>query len=268
MAALSAGFCAFLVHCDRERYVAGINSHSYGTLWLSQHVYLCRLHSTVIALDLARDSYLGIAGPTLETLAAIVPGWPDAEAERPAETAPICENLPESISELIAEGILTIDSSRGKRATPVCFDANIASVALIPNVSRQRHIRIRDIVNFLWACLSTAWLLKCRSLQKAVEVVSHRSGACNQAKEFAISDAADLIAIFRRLRSFTFSAHHRCLFHSLVLVSFLSRYGLHPQFVIGVKVDPWAAHSWVQFGRYVLDGTPEQVRFYTPILAI
>jgi hypothetical protein len=37
---------------------------------------------------------------------------------------------------------------------------------------------------------------------------------------------------------------------------------------MGVKVNPWAAHSWVQSGEYVLDGTPEQVRFFTPILVV
>jgi hypothetical protein len=35
---------------------------------------------------------------------------------------------------------------------------------------------------------------------------------------------------------------------------------------MGVRIEPWAAHSWVQAGEYVLDGTPEQVRFFTPIL--
>jgi len=177
--------------------------------------------------------------------------------------------LSESISQLIDEGILTSDESRGKAATPVRFDSASSTIALIPNTPRERRIRIRDIAIFLWACLYAVWLLRCRSLQKALHIVAARKkAAADPDTAVDVSAVADLIAIFRRLRSFTFNAHRRCLFHALALTIFLSHYGVYPQFVMGVKMDPWAAHSWVQMGEYVLDGTPEQVRFFTPILAV
>lgn len=242
--------------------------HSYEKLWLSANVYLCRFSSTVVALDLARDCYLAIGGPTLKALAEVVQGWPDAGPESLSESEQKSAEISKSIRQLIADGILTTEQSQGKSAVPTLFDCDRAQIALIPNVARARRAHFGDVLNFLSACISTLWLLRFRSLHAAVESVANRKGVGNRRDAVDMQLVADLVAIFRRLRSFTFTGRGRCLFHALVLVSFLSRYGLHPKFVMGVMIDPWAAHSWVQMDEYVLDGTPEQVRFFTPILAI
>ena len=167
-----------------------------------------------------------------------------------------------------AQGVLTPRETDGRDATPTRLDSSAPHIALDHNVPRGRGIQWGDIAKFLAAFLSTVWLLRCHSLQNAVEAVATRKAGHGCEPELDAALAADLVAIFRRLRSFTFSSHRRCLFHALVLVNFLSRYGVYPYFVMGVKVDPWAAHSWVQSGEYVLDGTPEQVRFFTPILVV
>jgi hypothetical protein len=54
----------------------------------------------------------------------------------------------------------------------------------------------------------------------------------------------------------------------MTLVRFLAHYGVTADFVIGVKLEPWAAHSWVELSDYILDGTPEQARFYQRILVL
>jgi hypothetical protein len=244
------------------------NSPRYTHLWLSHHAYVCQLHSTIIVLDLAHDRYLGLNGPTVHTLAAIVPGWPKLQGEEQLEEGRQPVETSRSIGQLIAQGVLTPHKANGKAATPPQIESRTASIALIPNVPRNRQIRCGDVVNFLCSCLSTIWLLRCRSLQKAVEAIAVRKANLGVEPDFDAVLAGDLVAIFRRLRSFTFNAHRRCLFHALVLVSFLSRNGVYPHFVMGVKVEPWAAHSWVQSGEYVLDGTPEQVRFFAPILVV
>jgi hypothetical protein len=239
------------------------------TAWLSRHVHVCKLNSTVIVLDVARDRYLGLTGLVERALADTVPGWP---APCLAQEAPM--RLPLSRDEtskilrrLIDDGVLTDHESEGKTATPPGFDPSAARVALDHNIPR-RHIRLSDIATFLAACISTAWSLRCRSLHYALEALLARRTRHGTDLAFDVELAADLVPIFRRLRSFTFSAHRRCLFHALTLMKFLSHYGLYPTFVMGVKIDPWAAHSWVQYGEYILDGTPEQVRFYKAILVI
>lgn len=199
----------------------------------------------------------------MRSLAATVPGWPASNTQEPFATA---EDTSKAIGNLVAQGVLTFDEIEGKQATPTTDNSTVASIALDANNPRHRTIGLLDIIRFILACTRTLWLLRCRSLRKAVEAMSENKALHGAQTEFDAVLAQDLVAIFRRLRSFTFTAHRRCLFHALALVDFLSRYQVYPQFVMGVKVDPWAAHSWVQYGDYILDGTPEQVRFFTPIL--
>jgi len=247
-------------------HMVATKSPAPSTLWLSKHAHICTLNDIVIVLDLARDRYFSVAGPTGRALAAIVPGWPELHAVENASSPP--DDCSESIARLVAQGILTSSEAEGKAVTPPPIESKTAQNALILNTARNRDIRFADIVNFLGACLSVVWMLRCRSLQSAIDALANKKMKLTGPATFDAALAADLIAVFRRLRSVTFNAHRRCLFHALVLMQFLSRYGVFPQFVMGVRINPWGAHSWVQSGEYVLDGTPEQVRFFTPILAV
>jgi hypothetical protein len=38
--------------------------------------------------------------------------------------------------------------------------------------------------------------------------------------------------------------------------------------VLGVRMNPFSAHAWAQFGSIVLTDSLEQVREFTPILAV
>jgi hypothetical protein len=239
------------------------------TVWLSRHIHVCRLNATVIVLDLARDRYFGLSGLPEQALAAFVPGWPQPEtrAVPPHELLSSDETIT-IVRGFTAQGLLTPTEADGKPATPAALDVASARIAMDGNVTRSRQLRFDDVLAFLTACVSTAWSLRRHSLRHAIEAVSARKKGCTDKWGFDAEKTADLVAIFRRLRSFTFSGHRRCLFHALTLIKFLSRYDVYPEFVMGVKIEPWAAHSWVQCGEYVLDGTPEQVRFFTPILVV
>lgn len=48
----------------------------------------------------------------------------------------------------------------------------------------------------------------------------------------------------------------------------LSGIGCASTLVIGVRAEPFAAHSWVQVDQVVLNDTAEEVRRFTPILAL
>jgi hypothetical protein len=43
---------------------------------------------------------------------------------------------------------------------------------------------------------------------------------------------------------------------------------LYPSLVLGVRINPFAAHAWVQIGDRVLVGDYDQVRLFTPILVV
>jgi Transglutaminase-like superfamily len=44
----------------------------------------------------------------------------------------------------------------------------------------------------------------------------------------------------------------RCLFRSLTLLTLMERRNLHPQLIIGVRPQPFAAHAWIELGGHPL----------------
>jgi hypothetical protein len=76
---------------------------------------------------------------------------------------------------------------------------------------------------------------------------------------------ADLVHVFLLLRPL-YPRPYLCLFDSLGLLHFLAQFRHFPRWIFGVKLEPFAAHCWVQSGDTVLNDTVEVVRQYTPIL--
>jgi hypothetical protein len=62
------------------------------------------------------------------------------------------------------------------------------------------------------------------------------------------------------------SAENRCLPRSLALANALRNAGGAARLVIGVRLNPFAAHAWVQDGAIVLNDTLDHVLLFTPIL--
>ncbi|MGV2497584.1 lasso peptide biosynthesis B2 protein [Pelagerythrobacter aerophilus] len=64
------------------------------------------------------------------------------------------------------------------------------------------------------------------------------------------------------------SAADRCLPRSIALALRLARDGLAAQLVIGVRTNPFGAHSWTQHEDEVLNDSVEEVLRFTPILIV
>lgn len=62
-------------------------------------------------------------------------------------------------------------------------------------------------------------------------------------------------------------SHDKCLSRSIALARYLAERGLPADLVIGVKLRPFAAHAWVQSGRWLVNDRIDNIRPYTPILA-
>ena len=73
---------------------------------------------------------------------------------------------------------------------------------------------------------------------------------------------------FTRLRPLFYTLRGACLLDSLTLIHFLSAEGIHPDWVFGVKTEPFDAHCWVQQGELLLNDVPDRVRQYSPILVV
>jgi hypothetical protein len=64
------------------------------------------------------------------------------------------------------------------------------------------------------------------------------------------------------------SARDQCLATSLSLASWLLAAGFRPDLVLGVKYDPFQAHSWVEIDGRIIGDDPENARPFCPIRII
>jgi len=78
------------------------------------------------------------------------------------------------------------------------------------------------------------------------------------------SDCAASAARFASARRFVPVAGN-CLTDSLALSRWLAREGHSAALILGVKLDPFAAHCWVQSGGMVLNDHLESVGRFTPV---
>ncbi|EJU14968.1 hypothetical protein LH128_01002 [Sphingomonas sp. LH128] len=60
----------------------------------------------------------------------------------------------------------------------------------------------------------------------------------------------------------------KCLPRALAAWRLCVRRGLRPVLAFGVRMDPFAAHCWIQLGDAVVVGDLEQVRLFTPIMSV
>lgn len=63
-------------------------------------------------------------------------------------------------------------------------------------------------------------------------------------------------------------SHDQCLPRSIVLAQIAIACGLEVDLVIGVRLHPFAAHSWVQSGPWLLNDELDNTRTYTPVLTL
>jgi hypothetical protein len=61
------------------------------------------------------------------------------------------------------------------------------------------------------------------------------------------------------------SSRDQCLATSLSLASWLIALNVRPDLILGVKLNPFQAHCWVEVGGAVVGDEPEQVQPFTPI---
>ncbi len=127
----------------------------------------------------------------------------------------------------------------------------------------------RDLWNFFYAWSATTLRLRALPIRHVVnrlrdkEILERRQSAA-----FDIDKARLLTAIHFALHPAFYSAEDACLRNSLTMLEFLAKYGIYPTCVFGVKMEPFAAHAWLQHGPVVLTDPVEHIKTFTPIMLV
>jgi hypothetical protein len=220
-----------------------------------------------VLLDLKRNRYFGLGLREARSLATLATNWSSASTSVGPPLAPMPPDDAARLADaLVKAGFLTpvAPADPGPIFTAIQSSATLMSVG--QELSAAAHLHLHHIIAFLRACIWAKRAVDSRLLYSiACEVAASKANA-TQAVD--IGRTTELVCAFRRLRPYAFAAKDQCLFHALALLKFLAHYDVHPTWVVAVRPKPWAAHSWLQLGSFVLDCNPEEICEYTPILAI
>lgn len=121
--------------------------------------------------------------------------------------------------------------------------------------------------SLLWVG-ATHWLVRSRLKRwPFARLIAHeRQRTPPRYRETSHQKLASLHAAFRSA-SLWIGEADQCLARSIAFRMLAFRLGVAPTLVIGVKLDPFAAHCWVQTDDRVASDSLEHVRGFTPILA-
>ena len=229
---------------------------------LQQNVYLCLIDGTAILLNLPKDEYIGLSAEQADALSTVVKGWPINSQTEARDSAKAIE-LAESLAK---KELLTRNAAKGKEASLVAFPT--PQTELLEQIFTP-ELKISHVWHFFIAYVKSRVLLRRGNLDGFFLSIRARKSLHECLAPVDDQCTKTLTRIFFALRPFFYTHKNMCLLDSLVLVEFLARYRQFPTFLIGVRANPFGAHSWVQIGDCVLSGhAADYVRRFRPILAI
>ncbi len=228
---------------------------------LAPHVFPCVSGQHVVLMDLERDKYVAVV--PADRLARCVRGWPVGAAQASGAPDGPQGDADTLVAQLLAHGMLVTDPHLGKPAVPVTIPRPQRTLVEFDFDIRPRA-SARQLLRFARSCLRAQLSLKLSPIQSIVEAVRERKARL----EARQADVRSLVMAFTRLRPLFYTLRAACLLDSLTLLHFLSADGICPDWVFGVKTEPFDAHCWVQQGEVLLNDVPDRVRQYSPILVV
>jgi hypothetical protein len=233
---------------------------------VSPHVYFCSIDTRIVFLDLRNDKYLCLSKDDSKAINGLLNccrTLARAPAIDPAHS--IHENSA-IIDALIKSGLIDQMTPRvARRRTQI----PLPSVGMMddcdPSACRPH---LMHVSSFFAAAVIASASLKHRSIESIVHGIRkrrlERAGPDNKVDLRTVSR---LFAMFKGLRPY-YPRPYLCLFDSLALLHFLARYDQFPSWVFGVKLQPFAAHCWVQADSMAINDLTDYVRRYTPIMCV
>jgi hypothetical protein len=244
---------------------------SGASYYLTNHVFACATRHGVVLLDLLRNKYFGLDSTDGESLAGVVRDWPAKQIHGQSAPAVVLEGS--RVNNLVRS---LLDANVLQPCTPTSFDIGRSTFSLEGDLASvgdeiiaRMPVRPAHVFSFLFSLLSAFVSLRFLPLSFTVGVVHKKKArALARGYHFDAHRAAQLTFVFRRLRPFLFSANGHCMIHALALVNFMAIYGEFPSWVMGVRTEPWGAHSWVQHENLLFDTNPAKVCPYDPLLSV
>ncbi len=143
-------------------------------------------------------------------------------------------------------------------------EASISEVEAAYRPAGEHELRVPSLLRCGLMILVAKSLLTVRGFGPTIGWVRRRVTAIPAA---ALVDEDAVRASERKvaLACALYPGRAQCLERSLVLYYVLRLQGVDVRFVNGVKVDPFAAHAWIEYRGEPLNDVAEHVELYTPL---
>jgi len=224
--------------------------------FLSRHTYLCLSPSHVILLDLASGNYLSLPIADARSLSGWITDWPVA--------GPVTVEPPELLQELLAEGLVSRDIAAGRTGS-LTTTAPPPREALEDHKGTRAKVGPLDMYRFLVAVTFGSLALRLVPLRRIIEHVRKRKA---RARPLDIDKAVTLLMRYESLYAIFFDRHNECLRNSLYLLGFFAQHGVYPDWVFGIRAEPFLAHCWLQHGEVVINDKVRNTACLLPIMTV
>lgn len=212
-------------------------------------IYWCDVAGRIVVIDVARDIYLQLPQHLIDAFHVLRHcGVPTVD---PA-------NRFEALARI---GLCDADFGRPAEPSRIAVPAQDALAPATGDVHRRPLMTGAAIVRIITMRLAVR-LIPLRLLIKWVRRFQSRPSA-----PMTPGRAAARIALFVQARQLV-AARDTCLPDSIALLHFLRSRNIACRLVLGVRLDPFEAHCWVQDHDMVLGDTHERVACFTPILQL
>ena len=209
---------------------------------LPVHLGLCEVDDRLLMLDLRRDRYFQIDPASTASLGQ----WRDNRLEEG-----------EDLMRLLDRGLLVPSDRPTKSGWTEHLVPHRSLLDTSAPSAPASVLTLPELALTFWRARRS---LK-RGLEHSVDEMRRR-----KVPEPA-GDALASVARFRAARRWIPVASN-CLTDSIALAAFLARRSVRADLVFGVKLDPFAAHCWLQTDEVILNDAVDIVTSFTPILVV
>lgn len=208
----------------------------------------CEVGDRLIFLDLVADRYFCMSESAERSFRSLIAGnaRPDGEW----------------LAALVEDGLLI--ETPGKRFPQAYRREAPCPVSMVDEPARPASPGHR--LAAIWALTTTKVSLRFGSLHRTLCKLAAAKAAQGDASRGAL-ESAEVAAAFEWTRR-VMRSHDQCLPRSIAVASRLAALGIPAELVIGVRLRPFAAHSWVEAGGRLVNDRFDTVRTYTPIAAV
>ncbi|MEH6487984.1 lasso peptide biosynthesis B2 protein [Hyphomonas oceanitis] len=228
------------------------------TYWLNPNVHFCECDDALIFLDVTRDMYFRFTGAQRDWFEMICASSDPGDLPEPAARF---------ADRLTRRHVITRSKTAGKPLLATAFAPPRA--CLSQRVDPAPHSRALETALGLSVAALSSWIMeRSRNFEGVVNGVAHWKQQAGTGQCASVEHVMEQATGFHALTPYFFSTRNACRFRSIVLMKYLTRLGIVPDWVFGVRLCPFGAHCWVEYNGVILNENSDTVAEFRPIMSV